>query len=120
MKIALPTTEKDLDSPLDSRFGRTSYFLIYDTEGEIFRIVDNQQILNSPQGAGIQAAENLAREKIDCLITVHCGPKAYRVLSAAGIKVFHTDESSVRMALEAWKNGKLTEADSANVEGHWV
>jgi len=111
VKIALTTSGNDLNAPLDSRFGRAPKFLIYDLEGNSFEVVDNEQNLNAAQGAGIQAK---------ALVTGHCGPKAFRVLSAAGVKVYNTNLPTVAAALEAFKAGTLKPAESADVEGHWV
>jgi len=52
-------------------------------------------------------------------VTGHCGPKAFRVLLAAGVKVYTTDALTVSAALEHYRSGKLTEAKAADVEGHW-
>lgn len=76
MKIALTTSGRDLNAPLDSRFGRAPLFLIYDLDANTFDVVDNQQNLNAAQGAGIQSAQNIARLNVKALITGHCGPKA--------------------------------------------
>ena len=54
------------------------------------------------------------------LITGHCGPKAFRVLRAAGIKVFNTDAPTIAEALSRFRAGELIEAQSANIEGHWA
>lgn len=120
MKIVFTTSGSDLNAPLDSRFGRSPKFLVYDLESETFEVVDNQQNLNAAQGAGIQSAEAAARLGGKALVTGHCGPKAFRVLLAAGIKIFNTDARTVAEALEHYRAGKLTEAKSADVEGHWA
>jgi predicted Fe-Mo cluster-binding NifX family protein len=46
---------------LDSRFGRAAKFLIFDADSGTFEVVDNRQSLEAVQGAGIQAAETIAR-----------------------------------------------------------
>jgi len=120
MKIALTTSGKDLNAPLDSRFGRAPKFIIYDLETKTFEVVDNDQNLNAAQGAGIQSAQNIARLGVKALITGHCGPKAFRVLQAAKIKIYNTTASTVSDAINDYRNGKLIEAASADVEGHWV
>ena len=89
MKIAFSTSGETLDSPLDARFGRAPKFLVYDLDSETFEVVDNRQNLNAAQGAGIQSAETVARLGVNILVTGHCGPKAFRVLRAAGIKDLH-------------------------------
>jgi len=119
MKIVFTTSGDSLNSPLDSRFGRAPKFLVYDLESETFEVVDNQQNLNAAQGAGIQSAETVARLGAKSVVTGHCGPKAFRVLLAAGIKVYTTDATTVAAALEQYRAGQLTEAKAADVEGHW-
>lgn len=120
MKIAITTSGNDLNAPLDSRFGRAPKFLIYDIKSNTFEVVDNTQNLNAAQGAGIQSAQNIARLGAQALITGHCGPKAFRVLKAAGIKIYNTSAASIKEALELYTAGKLAEATSSDVEGHWV
>jgi len=119
MKIAFSTSGETLASPLDSRFGRAPKFLVYDLDSETFEVIDNQQNLNAAQGAGIQSAETVARSGAKALVSGHCGPKAFRVLLAAGIKVYATGAPTVAAALELYRSGKLTEAKAADVEGHW-
>ncbi len=119
MKIALTTSENSLDAPLDSRFGRAQKFLIYDLENGTFESIDNAQNLNAAQGAGIQSAQNVVNAGVKCVITGHCGPKAFRVLTAAGIGVYCTEGITIAQALERFKSGSLQKAEFADVEGHW-
>jgi predicted Fe-Mo cluster-binding NifX family protein len=120
VKLALTTSGNDLNAPLDSRFGRAAKFLIYDLERGTCEVVDNQQNLNAAQGAGIQSAEIVACLGAKALITGHCGPKAFHVLTAAGIRIYHTDAPTVAAAIEQYRSGKLTEAKTADVPGHWA
>lgn len=120
MKIAVTCQGESLDSALDTRFGRAKNFIVYERETQTFSVVPNTQNLNAAQGAGIQAATTVAATGADVVITGHCGPKAFRVLEAAGIKVFTADENSIKDALQAFEAGKLTLLASADVDGHWV
>ena len=120
MKIAITATGNDLGAPLDPRFGRALKFLLYDTEREDLTIIDNAQNFNAAQGAGVQAAESVVRAGAQQLITGHCGPKAFRVLSAAGVTIYNTEASTVGEALSLYKAGELAEATNADVEGHWI
>lgn len=120
MKIAFTTSGNDLNAPLDTRFGRAQKFLVYDLESETFEVIDNAQNLNAAQGAGIQSAETVARLGAKAVVSGHCGPKAFRVLTAAGIKVFNADSGTVAEALGQYRAGKLVEAGGADVEGHWA
>ena len=119
MKIVISAAGETLDSLIDRRFGRAAYFILYDQDSQSFEVTDNSPNLNAVQGAGIQAAETVVRLGAEALISGHCGPKAFRVLAAAGVAVYTTEADTVGEALEAFKAGKLTQAASADVEGHW-
>jgi len=119
MKIAITSTGKNLDSAIDSRFGRAKTFIVFDTETDEFESVDNTQNLNAAQGAGIQAAQNLINTGAEVLITGHCGPKAFQTLDAGDVKVFYASKGSVKEVIAQYKNNELTEADNADVEAHW-
>jgi predicted Fe-Mo cluster-binding NifX family protein len=120
MTIVLTTSGSDLDGPLDRRFGRAPRLLVYDLDAETFTVVDNRQTLDAAQGAGIQAAEIVARLGAGALVTGHCGPKAYRVLQAAGVEVYCSEAATVGAALAQYRAGELTAAAAADVEGHWA
>ncbi|MBN1808338.1 MAG: NifB/NifX family molybdenum-iron cluster-binding protein [Planctomycetes bacterium] len=120
MKVAVTSQGKDMESQVDPRFGRAQYFLVVDTETGESQVVDNQQNLNAPSGAGIQAAQNIVNAGAEAIITGNVGPKAYMVLSTAGIKVYLSGSVTVSQAVQEFKNGKLEETGGANREGHWV
>jgi len=119
MKIAVTSSGDTLDSAVDPRFGRAAKFVVFDTETGESHAVDNSQNVQMAQGAGIQAAGTIARLGVQCLITGHCGPKAFRTLSAAGVEIFVGGEGTVREALDAHKAGKLQSASGPDVRGHW-
>lgn len=120
MKVALTSSGRDLSAPLDPRFGRAAGFLVVDTKTGETVYEPNDQNLNAAQGAGIQAAQNVTATGAKAVITGHCGPKAFRILSASNIAVYNTDAATVQEALDLLKAGKLTAADGADVEGHWA
>ena len=120
MKIAITTTGDTLEAPLDKRFGRAARFLVIDGEGAVLDVVDNNQNLNAPQGAGIQSAQNVAATGAEAVISGHCGPKAFQVLTQSGIKIYACDAATVKEALQQFQSGKLKAAEDADVEGHWV
>ena len=120
MKIAVSSSGKDLAAQLDPRFGRASYFIILNPESMTFEVVENSQNLNLPQGAGIQAAKTIVDNKADVLITGHCGPKAFKVLQGAGVKIIIGATGSVAEVIQQYKDGELEVGQKADVEGHWV
>ena len=120
MKIAVASMGTDLSSAIDPRFGRARHFLVVDTESGEWACHDNAMNLNAAQGAGIQAGEAVARLGVEAVITGHVGPKAFRVLAAAGVKVYLAGGGTVADAVRQFKAGELKEAAAANAEGHWV
>ena len=119
MKIAVSSQGKDLDAQVDPRFGRAAYILIVDMDDGSVQVLDNSENVNAFKGAGIQAAAAVGNSGAEVLLTGFCGPNAYKTLAAAGVKVANDTSGSVRDALEAYKKGKVSFADAANVEGHW-
>ena len=120
MKIAFTTSGRELSAPLDRRFGRAPGFLIVDTETGTTDYEPNEQNLNAAQGAGIQAAQNVASTGAKAIVTGHCGPKAFRILSASNIAIYNTDAATVQEALDLFNDNQLKQADRADVEGHWA
>ncbi len=120
MKVAITAQGETLGSLIDPHFGRARYFLLVDAESGDFEVIDNEQNLNAAQGAGIQAARNVAEKGAEVLITGHCGPNAFRALTAAGIKVLAGADGTVAAVMEKFKKGELAEAQGADVEGHWA
>ena len=120
MRIAIASQGTDKTSSVDPRFGRASWFLVYDSSDESFEVVENSQNVNAAQGAGIQAAENVAAKNVNIVVAGNLGPKAFRALEAAGIKVAIWADGTVSEAIELARNNKLRISDKANVEGHWT
>jgi predicted Fe-Mo cluster-binding NifX family protein len=120
LKIVITSTGNSLESPVDPRFGRAAYFIVYDLETGKHVTHDNLQNLNAAQGAGIQAAQTVAKLGAEWLLTGHCGPKAFQVLSSAGIQIAVGIEGTVAEAIENFKEGKHQATDSPDVDGHWV
>ncbi|OIP93608.1 MAG: hypothetical protein AUK55_08045 [Syntrophobacteraceae bacterium CG2_30_61_12] len=117
-KIAITSEGPRLDDQMDSRFGRAAGFVVVDLETMETQYIDNGQSQVMAQGAGIQAAELIARAGVSCVLTGFVGPKAFRALSAAGIKVGQNLEGiTVREAVERFKNGSVELADRPNREG---
>lgn len=119
MKVAVSATQPDSGAQVDPRFGRSHSFMVYDTDSGSWQSLENSPNLNAAQGAGIQAAEMIAGSGVAAVITGHCGPKAYRALSSAGISVYTGCVGTVADALAEFEQGRLSLADGPDVEGHW-
>ncbi len=113
MKVCVTASQEGLDAPLDDRFGRAPYFVIVDTDTLETATIVNHAIDES-HGAGVSSATAVAQSGAEALITAHCGPRAFDVLDAAGIKVFAAKPGTVRNAVEAFNNGALTQLSGAD------
>lgn len=119
MKVVISSRGEGLQAAIDPRFGRAARFLVFDTQSRELQSVDNRQNLEAAQGAGVQAAQTVAGLGAEALITGHCGPKAFRVLQAAGVRIYAGADGTVAEALAALEQGRLQAASGADVESHW-
>jgi predicted Fe-Mo cluster-binding NifX family protein len=119
MKIAVSVGKAGLDAPVDPRFGRAPFFLLVDSETMACETVENRQGLDSPQGAGIQAARYVLNCSPAVVLTGNCGPKAYKVLEAGGVAVCVGVGGTAREAVKGYLEGRYTSAKGPNVDGHW-
>lgn len=107
MKIAIPVDDKSMETSVCPSFGRTPYFLIYDTESKKGLFIDNSAAA-SQGGAGIKAAQTIVDNKASVLITPRCGENAAEVIIAANIKIYKTLNDSIMDNIDALNNGKLS------------
>jgi len=86
MRIAVSATEADYNvAGIDPRFGRCSFFVIYDTETGEWSSFPNPA-KDAVGGAAIKAVEFLKSKNVDVIVTGNLGPNASSSLSAAGIR----------------------------------
>jgi predicted Fe-Mo cluster-binding NifX family protein len=107
MKLIITSQGTDPAGQVDPRFGRARYFILFDTDSEEFKVLDNTDQVEASQGAGVQAAQNVVNSGAEILLTGHCGPKAFEVLSAAGVKIYSGVEGTVQDAVQAWGRDEL-------------
>jgi len=109
MKIAITSKGTDWDSPVDPRFGRTEYILVYDTDTEELTGYDNRDIEDEAHGAGPKTAQILFDMKVNVLLTGNGpGGNAASVLEKAGIEVYAgAGEMTVKEAFDALNNKQL-------------
>lgn len=107
MKIVMPVDDKKMETRVCISFGRTPYFLVYDTETKESVFIDNSAAA-SQGGAGIKAAQTIVDSKVSTLLTPRCGENAAEVIKAADIKIYKTIDGSVMDNIKAFVDGKLS------------
>lgn len=117
MKIAITSRGPTADCSVDERLGRSYWILLYHLEEDAWSIIDNSENRNAPQGAGKLTAEALIGLGTTHVLTGEIGPKAFRLLKGAGIRVHLGAAGSAAGALLAWQRGDLREATAPNEIG---
>jgi predicted Fe-Mo cluster-binding NifX family protein len=118
MKICVTASGNTPDALIDPRFGRAAYFIIVDSESMTSETLQNAAA-NAMGGAGIQAAQTLAKKGVSVLITGNVGPNAFQVLKSAGIKLIVGASGTVKDVVERYRRGELKEADIPTVDKHF-
>ena len=116
MKIAISAAGPSIEDDVDPRFGRCACFLIIDSVTLKFEVIENSS-KNLSGGAGIEAAQRVADQGVTHVLTGRCGPKAERVLSAAGISIVDGCEGTVREAVGRFRSGDASSAQHPPASG---
>ncbi len=110
MKIAVTSKGKDIDSEVDPKFGKAAYILIIDTFSLGFEVWNNSENFKE---SGIQRAAIVNEKGAKALLTGFCGPNAFKALKNAGIQVSNEVSGTVRDAIKAFNEGRISFADNA-------
>ncbi|MBU1230581.1 MAG: dinitrogenase iron-molybdenum cofactor biosynthesis protein [Proteobacteria bacterium] len=113
--IAVTSEGPKMTDMVDPRFGRAAGFVVVDLATMAVSYVDNGGSQAMAQGAGIQAAENVARAGAGVVLSGFVGPKAFQALQAGGIQVIQNVEGmTVGQAVDKYKRGELAAAEAPN------
>ncbi len=104
MKVAIPMN--DDRKTICASFGRTTEFLIVDTEKGKREFLYNQAV-SASGGAGIQAAQLIVDKGVQALLTPRCGESAAKVLGAANIKIYQTISQDIEDNFTSFTQDKL-------------
>ena len=118
MRLCISSTGENLDANVDPRFGRCRYFLIIDTDTMNFDLISNVSHMASG-GAGIQAAQTVAKTGANVVITGNIGPNAFQTLQAAGIKVITGANGFVKDIIKRFNKGEFKETNEPSVGSHF-
>ena len=104
MIICITSQGDNLDAKIELHFGRSPYFIIYDTETSKFEVIKNYN-LEAESGVGIQSSKLISDNGVGVVLTGKVGPKASCALAMAGIKVMTFAAETVREAIEQYQKG---------------
>jgi predicted Fe-Mo cluster-binding NifX family protein len=106
MKLAITVDKPQMNSPLERRFGRCAYFLVIETETRAWESLPNPAA-EASGGAGPQAAQYLAHQGVDAVLSGDYGPKAFTALDSAGIQMYSAQEGQAEALLDDFLSGNL-------------
>ena len=106
MIVTIPVDGNNMSSCINKSFGRTPYFLVYNTETQQKFFVENSAA-SSPGGAGIQASQFVVDQKTDVVIAPMLGKNAADVLQGAGLKLYMASGCSIQGNIKELLEGKL-------------
>jgi predicted Fe-Mo cluster-binding NifX family protein len=86
MKVAITSTGNALSSKLDSRFGRCTYFVIYDTETQATEYIPNPN-KDHVEGAGPASVQLVASRGVKKVVSGEFGAKVKSIFDQLQIQL---------------------------------
>jgi len=101
MKVAITSKGNNLNSKLDERFGRCSYFVIYDTETKGMEFLPNPN-KDVHGGAGPASVEIVASRNVQKIISGEFGIKIKSIIDSLRIQmiVLKEPDKSIREIID--------------------
>jgi len=103
MRIIITAQGKELTAPVDPRFGRCAFFILWDSETQQHTVYPNEAAAGS--GAGISSAQFVVDKDVQMVVTGQIGPNAAQVLQGAGVEVRIMTATTVQEVIESLKKG---------------
>ncbi len=117
MKVCIPIEEnKGIESVAYNHFGTAPIFLIYDSEREEIKVIENGD-LNHSHGM-CQPLKALGGEKVDVILVGGVGAGVLMKLNNQGIKVYRVEKDTVIKNIELLKRNELAEFTINNSCNH--
>ncbi len=105
MKTIITSTGNQLNSIFDLRFGRASWFCLYDDQTGEISFIENENI-NSPSAAGTKTVEKVVELGVQKVISGDFGPKAKELLEKFNIQMvlLQDDNNTVQRIIDQLKS----------------
>lgn len=97
MKIAITSTGNSPESNLDSRFGRCSYFVVYDNESHSTEFIPNPNKENV-EGAGPASVQLVASRGVKKVVSGEFGAKVKAIFDQLQIQLIVLNEPEKKIS----------------------
>lgn len=115
MKIAVASDGYTLDSNASPILGKSSAFIIVDLENNEIRNIKNfENPAKKETGSGSTAADFIANQGIEILISGKFGNVAFQILKNANIKIYKFTSGTIENNIKQFNKGKLKEITSVS------
>lgn len=104
MKIMFATDDKTMNSNIAKRFGHAAFYLIFDTEDNLF-----DARVNNGHDDNHSALVDLMNEGVTHFVIGNIGPQAFEVLKNNNSKIYLARKLSTNKALEKLLENNLEE-----------
>jgi predicted Fe-Mo cluster-binding NifX family protein len=115
-RMAVTTRGDDLQGEI-APMARSTFFIIFEGDPTHHLVMENL-VKKAGSESGLKVASELAKQDVDIVITGTIGPKAFKQLEAAGIKVHAGCEGKVSDVLDKCMKGKLPICKKATYGGY--
>jgi len=110
MLIAITSTGKDLTSLIAESFGRSEFFILFNSDENSYHTLRNP-FSGLLDGAGIQTAQFIIENNVSVVISRNFGVKSLKTLKSAEVKTFICDNCNSKKVLEKFAAGELKEIE---------
>jgi len=117
MKLAITGGTPQIETQLERRFGRCAYFIIVDTETRAWEAFPNPAA-EARGGAGTQAAQFLANQGVEAVISGDFGPNAFTALDAASIQMYTAQEGQADTLVDDFLAERLVRVTGSTGPAH--
>ena len=108
MKVCVPIGKNEgINSSVYSHFGSAPFFAVCDTENNDIEIITNSN--EHHEHGQCNPLGSIEGKNIQAILLGGIGQRAVEKFNAEGIKVYHSNESTVKDSIEKLKQGALKE-----------
>ena len=97
MKVAITSTGNSPESLLDTRFGRCSYFVVYDTETQATEYIPNPN-KDCIEGAGPASVQLVASKGVKKVVSGEFGAKVKSIFDSLQIQLIILNDTGKKIS----------------------
>jgi predicted Fe-Mo cluster-binding NifX family protein len=111
MLIVIGADGDNLDSEVSKRFGQASYYIMYNTESQLFDAIRNDHIEESAIESHDEHANlrEFLEKGVKVFIVGNIGPVAFQTIKTPETRIYLARKMTVEEAIKKFLAGQLTE-----------